>query len=1023
MKKRLTLLCTLSFLMYASLLLSQTVRGTVTDIYKVPIPGVNVVIEGRNIGAATDFDGNYEIKDVKQNDILIFSYIGFETKKEAIDGRQKIDIVLSETAQSLDEIVIVGVSMKKGDLTGAVVNIDSKTLEERPVTSINEALQGKAAGVFIQNNPSPGGDAGIKIRGNNSLQYGASPIFVIDGIITDGDFNLTNLNDVASIEVLKDASATALYGSRGANGVVVVTTKRGKSGEGQVSYKTWLGMRKFTNEDITLGAKDVFDLRIDALTNSHVANDYFSQYPNASREQFVNEALLSDNSTWFADYEKEAYAQGKSYNWLDEVTRPGVEQNHALSFSGGSDKNSYYLSFGYIDQQGAIKNSSNKRYSGRINAEQKVKPWLKVGTNTSYTKSVYTEVDGKVFSAARGANPLLPIEKYRDTLFLAWGNNWDINTENPINTLKIDKDRARTRIASANYIEVNPIEKLKIRSTFSIDQTQQEYYEYIPRDIQQAYRGSFLGQAKHNFDYSNYYQWDNSISYDTKIGKHSIAGLFSTSVSKDEFHYTNVVARDFPTDDFSYYNLGGAFDKPNFVLGSDFSASTLNSYLGRVNYNYDNRYFVTLTGRFDGSSRFASGHRWGFFPSVALSWNITNETFMENQELFDLMKLRFGYGSVGNQGIPNYAFYSLYYPSYSNGSVSFNSSGLRGTPNLTWEKQDQFNIGVDLGIFKDRLTLTAEYFDIVNSNLLMKRSLSTITGYNSAIENIGEMTNRGIELTLNGVIIKNNDFNWNVSATFSKDKNKITKLYQDVDAIYNFGGFTGTDIQRTGNFFLGESLNSIYMLEFDRIIQPEDMDYVNSLQLPGKTLQPGDILPKDQQSEGEDGYGVIDENDRVIVGKEDPKFYGGFSTEFSWKNLSLNTVFTYSYGAKKISGYYEGLMSGSGFGPAHKDMLDRWTPLNTNANIPRATYDNAQRFGPGDTSWGLQNGSYLRLSTVTLSYSIPDPVVKKIGLSNLRLYVSGNNIFTLTKYNGYDPETGDDYPASRMIVTGLDVTF
>jgi len=305
----------------------------------------------------------------------------------------------------------------------------------------------------------------------------------------------------------------------------------------------------------------------------------------------------------------------------------------------------------------------------------------------------------------------------------------------------------------------------------------------------------------------------------------------------------------------------------------------------------------------------------------------------------------------------------------------------------------------------------------------MRRTLSTISGYNATIENIGELTNRGVELAITGVVLDKKDLRWDITVNFSRDKNEITKLYQGVDAIYNFGGFTGADIQRTGNFFLGKSLNTIYMLEFDRIIQEKDMDYVNSLQLPGKTLQPGDMLPKDQQAEGEPGHGVIDANDRVIVGTQDPRFYGGFSTRLAWKNLELNSVFTYSYGAKKISTYYERLMTGTGFWPAHKDNLDRWTPTNTNTNIPRVTYDNAQRFGANETSWGLQDASYLRLSTITLSYNMPDSYMKKLGLSNVRFYVSGNNVFTLTRYKGYDPENGDWYPTARMFVAGVNINL
>lgn len=1013
----------LFFTLCSHVLFSQSIQGTVTDEEGAPLPGVNIVVQDTQQGTTTDMGGNYVLRNVPDGAVLEFSYIGFQTQTVKTEGKTTIDVVMVMDSEQLDEVVVVGASIKKGDLTGAVVNIDEEVLEERPVTSINEALQGRASGVFIQNDPSPGGNASIRIRGNNSLQYGGNPIFVVDGIIMDGDFNLTNLNDVASINVLKDASATALYGSRGANGVVVVTTKKGEKGEGSINYKTWAGVQDFTNENLTLNARDVYNLRIDALANSHVADDYFAAHPDATRQQFIEEALLGDGSNWFADYEKETYAQGKSYNWLDEVSRTGIQQNHAVSFSGGSEKSTFYMSFGYIDEKGLMQNSSNKRYTGRINAEHQLKPWIRIGTNTSYTSSVSEEVDGAVFEDARAANPLLPIERYRDTLFLAWGNNWDINAENPLNTLRIDKDRNKSKITSSNYAEITPIEGLKIRTTFAIDYLKQEYYEYIPRDIQQARRDSYLGRAIHNFDHSNYFQWDNSVTYDTNFGKHSLNAIVSTSMSRDKFDYTNVLARDFPIDDFGYYDLGGAYDKLNFELGSDFTAAALMSYLGRFNYNYDNRYYVTLTGRFDGSSRFAEGHKWGFFPSVALSWNVINEHFMNQQNLFNSLRLRLGYGSVGNQGIPNYAFFSLYNPVYSNESVSFASSGLRGTPGLTWEKQDQFNIGLDASLLNNRLTINAEYFDIVNSNLLMRRTLSRITGYSEAIENIGEMTNRGVELSLNGILVDKDDLQWNISANFSTDKNKITKLYQDVDAIYNFGGFTGNEIQRTGNFFLGESLNSIYTYEFDRIIQPEDMDYVNSLQLPGKTLQPGDILPKDQQSEGEEGHGVIDENDRVIVGKQDPKFYGGFSTGITWKSFSLNTVFTYSYGAKKISGYYESLMSGTGFGPAHTDMLNRWTPGNPDTNIPRATYDNSLRFGTGETSWGLQDASYLRLSTLTLGYNFPGSVLQQLGLSNLRVYTTGNNLHTWTKYKGYDPENGDWYPTAKMFAAGIDITF
>jgi TonB-dependent starch-binding outer membrane protein SusC len=1000
-----------------------TVQGTVRDgASGEGLPGVSIVLANdNNVGTVTDASGHYSIS-APANARLKFSYIGFVTREVAVNNQTTLNVNLAADNRQLEEVIVVGAAIKQGDLTGAVGHVGQKTLEERPVTSVNEALQGRVAGVRIQTNPEPGGNAGIKVRGNNSLQYGGNPIYVVDGVIMERDFNMINLNDVASVNVLKDASSTALYGSRGANGVVIITTKKGAKGEGKVSYDGWFGVQSFANDDITLGAQDMYDLRVDALENAaSVGGAFYTLNPNATREDFINQELLADGKLWFADYELQTIRNGKSYNWLEEVTRKSQQQNHSVSFSGGSDKGSYFLSLGLADQQGLVASSGYKRYTGRINAEQAIKPWLKVGTNTSFARSNEDLVDGSVFGVARGTNPMLPVSG--DSLYLAWGNNWDINQPNPLRSVRIARDRTKNRIFSNNFLNIEPIKDLNIRTSFSADVTDQEYNEYVPSDLQQARRDSYRGRAINNVDHMFNFQWDNSINYEKQFARHHVSALFATSMSRNQFKYVNVTARDFPTDDFGYYNLGAAFDKENFALGSGYSASSLMSYLVRGNYDYDNRYFATVTARYDGSSKFYPGQKWGLFPSVALAWNVANEAFMKNQTTFDLMKLRFGYGQVGNQAIPDYAFYSLYNPAYSNGNVSYNSTGVRGTRNLTWEKQRQTNVGIDLGLIQNRLTITADYFNIVNSNLLMRRTLSTLTGYNSAIVNIGEMTNKGVELALNALVVDARDFKWDVSANISSDKNKITKLYGDVDAVYSFGGFTGTDIQREGNFFLGKSLNTIYMWEFDRIIQESDMEYVNSLTLPGKTLQAGDILPKDQQAPGEEGHGIIDEDDRVIIGKKDPKFFGGFSSRLAWKGVSLNAVFTYSYGAKAVSGYYEGLMSGTGYGSAHKDMLDRWTPTNTNTDIPRATYDNPARFSAGETSWGIQNGSFLRLSTLTLAYDVPQTLSGKAGLSNLRVYATGNNLFLWTKYKGYDPENGDWYPTAKGMVFGLNLSF
>ncbi|SDJ88886.1 TonB-linked outer membrane protein, SusC/RagA family [Catalinimonas alkaloidigena] len=1001
----------------------QTISGQVTDAEtQEAIPGVNVVAKGTTQGTITDMEGHYSLTLPDSVTVLVFSSLGYVAQEVAINGRAVLNLSLRTDVQALDEVIIVGASLKEEDLTGAVARVTEKTLEERPVTSLNDALQGRVAGVNIQTNPEPGGNAGIKIRGTNSMQFGGSPIYVVDGVIMERDFNMINLNDIASVNVLKDASSTALYGSRGANGVVVITTKKGRKGEGKITYDGWFGGQSFANASLTLGASDMYELRVDALENAtSIGGAYYAAHPGATRQDFINDELLGEGKRWFADYELDSYRNGQSYNWLDAVTRTAYQQNHTLGFSGGSENSAYYLSLGYTDQQGLVKNSGYKRYTGRINADQSIKPWLKIGTNTSFARSEEDLVDGSVFRVASGANPLLPIQS--DSLYLAWGNNWDINMENPLRSLRIARDRTKNRIFSNNYLNINPIDGLNFRTSLSTDYIEQEYYEYVPSDLQQALRDSYRGRGIHNLDHVFNFQWDNSLTYEKYFERHTLSALVATSMSRNKFTYTNVTARDFPTDDFGYYNLGAAFDKENFALGSGYSASTLMSYLVRANYDYDSRYYLTMTARYDGSSKFAPGYKWGLFPSLSLAWNLTNEAFLQGQQRLDLLKLRFGYGSVGNQNIPDYTFYSLYNPSYSDGNVSYNSTGMRGTPNLTWEKQVQANVGIDLGFLNNRVQLTADYFNIVNSNLLMRRSLSTLTGYREAIVNIGEMTNRGVEVSLTGLILNQTDVKWSVSANLSADKNKITKLYGDVDAVYSFGGFTGTDIQREGNFFLGQSLNTIYMWEFDRIIQASDMDYVNSLVLPGKTLHPGDILPKDQQAEGEEGHGIIDQDDRVIIGKKDPKFYGGFSTEFSWKGLALNAIFTYSYGAKAVSGYYEGLMSGTGYGAAHRDMLDRWTPTHTDTRIPRATYDNASRFSSGETSWGIQDASYLRLSTLTLSYTLPNALAGRASFSNVRFYVTGTNTLLWTSYKGYDPANGDWYPTAKQLVLGLNFSL
>jgi TonB-linked SusC/RagA family outer membrane protein len=436
-----------------------------------------------------------------------------------------------------------------------------------------------------------------------------------------------------------------------------------------------------------------------------------------------------------------------------------------------------------------------------------------------------------------------------------------------------------------------------------------------------------------------------------------------------------------------------------------------------VNYNYANKYYLTGTARYDGSSKFMKGHQWGIFPSFSAAWNPTEESFMEDQQIFDQLKPRIGYGLVGNQNIDDFAFRSLYRPSVNNGQVSYVSNDRRGTEDITWEKQRQFNIGVDMGFLNNRIRFTADAFFIKNKDLLMERSLPSTTGFSKAYENIGAIENKGVEFSLNTALIDSKDLQWNFSANLSADKNKITQLYGKNDVIYNVDG--DRNIQKEGNLFLGESRNTIYIMKTGGIAQVIDMDRLNQIDWNGYKVNPGDLYPVDANDDK-----IIDQNDRVVIGSTDPKFYGGFATDVTWKNLTLNAVFNYSYGAKKLSPYYEGLITSVGNSAASVDLIDRWTPENTDAQFPRPTTGfDYNRFNASQMDFSVQKASFLRLSTLTLAYTFRNSVLDKLKLSNLRLYATGSNLFCLTDYNGYDPETGDWYPPTKMYVFGLNVSF
>jgi len=989
-----------------------TVKGTVREKSTgQPIPGVQITLKSdpKNIVTA-NAAGEFTIAVPSGSAVLTVHALGYPDIEVDVNNRASISVNMEQNgASNLDEIIVVGAVVKRHDLTGSVATVDAKTIGLTPTSDINTAIQGKVAGVYVVNSAQPGTAASIRIRGNNSLSAGVSPIYVVDGVIVGDNLNALNPDDIGSMEVLKDASATAIYGSRGANGVVLVSTKKGQRNTGQVNYNSWISWSEYARKMKFMNAQQLYNLRVDAFANGHI-----DSFPTADRQAYINQITNPSNNQVFSPYEQQTYASGKSYNWLDAVSRGGMAQDHTLDFSGGSDKGTYYLSLNYTDQKGLLKNADYKRMGARINVDQNVKSWLKVGTYTTFTHSITDVVDPSVFPSAVSANPFLPIDT-TGLYVLKYADIINSDQYNPLRSLYIKDNQYLNRLLSSSYISVTPIKDLTIRSSFSADVSNEQQYTYVPTTTGQDQRNSNHGNAiQYKMETYNL-QWDNSASYTKNFGQHRLSFLAAASMQKNTSNYNTITAYGFPNDDFGYMYLGGVTSRDKTVLASDFVTSTLMSYLGRADWAWKGKYFATATLRYDGSSKFGPTRKWGAFPSLAVGWDMGLEDFMAKFNFINHWKWRVGYGIAGNQNIPNYAIYSLYRPVYSNGGVVYQNDGRLGNPDLQWERQKQINIGTDIALLKDRLNFTADYFSINNDHLLIDGNLAPTSGYTNKVVNVGAMTNRGLEFTVDYAIVKQKDLQWNFRFTISHDANKVTKLVSS-SPIYSYGGYTGTEIQRTGNFFVGKSVNSIYSYKFSKIAQAGDSAKLSGINFGGRSIAPGNIIPVDR-----DGNGIINDADRYVVGKTDPDFYGGFGTDVTYKGFGVNVFFNYSQGLKRVSGTYEAAISSDGMSAASVDMLNRWTPTNTNTIIPRAVHGGA-RFGPGDVDKYVQNASFLRMSVLSLSYTLPKKAAKNM-FNNARIYVSGSNLMLLTKDKGYDPETGDSFPNTKSVSVGLNLSL
>ncbi len=992
----------------------KTITGAVTELSTgFTLPGVTVLEKGTLNGTVSDVQGVYSITVSDTSKLLVFSYIGMNTQEMKITETGRLNVQMENANINLNEVVVIGYgAVKKSDLTGSVASLNMEKLNAIPANSFDKKMQGRIAGVQVtQLSGQPGGATSVRIRGGNSIMAGNEPLYVIDGVIMEGQQNFSwigspaenglssiNPNDIESIEILKDASATAIYGARGANGVVIVTTKRGKMGKGTLTFNAYVGIQQKTTDINVMNASQFGKLYDDA--GFAADSNYKPLYPNPD-------------------------SLGVGTDWQKEIYRDALIMNYSLTFAGATEKTNYAVGGDYFDQDGIIYGSDFKRYSVRSNLEQQVLKRVKVGANVSVTRTeantVSTDTPGGFFpgviNTALTFSPILPV-------FDSTGNytltdpNADAWLDNPVAVTRTVQAVSKiNRVVGRAFVDWTIIPNLVFNTSIATDIYSQNQDMYTPRTV---FSGSFNdGQARYAATEFLTYIWENTLTYaNTFKEKHSLSVMGGYTFQKVQGRTFIDIATGFPNDILGYYGIENAENIP--TIYSSFGESAMESMLGRINYTFDKRYLFTVTGRVDGSSRFGSNNKYAFFPSFAFAWRLSQEKFIQDLKVVSDLKLRLSYGRSGNDRIADYSFIRT----IANTSYYFNNSFLAsgfapdnpGNNNLKWETTDQFDAGLDIGLFESRLTFTADYYYKKTNDLLFFAELPWTSGYASYIKNIGSLRNSGFEFALSSANFVN-AFKWNTDFNISFNSNRVLDLNGEELFINN-----DTYKLKIGSWAVireGEPLGSFWGLESDGIWQLAD-----AAEAAKYGAQPGDFKYVDQNNDGQ-----INADDRKIIGHALPKFFWGFGNTISFKNISLHIFFQGQHGNQILNSNRFELESGNGLSNASVDMLDRWTPDNP-GNVYARANRNADYLHMSDRY--LEDGSYVRLKTITLSYNLPAKWMNSIKIEGIKLYFTAENLLTFTKYTGFDPEVsryGQDntrmgydyggYPASRSFIFGL----
>lgn len=969
-----------------------TVQGVVKDQTGETVIGASVMEKGTTNGTITGIDGDFSL-NMSPNGTLVVSFVGYKTQEVQVKGQKQLQVVLSEDAEMLDEVVVIGYgTMKKSDLTGAVSSIGNKDIKDSPVSNLGQAIQGKISGVQIVDAGKPGDNVSIKIRGLGSINN-CDPLVVIDGVPTDLGLSSLNMADVERLDVLKDASATAIYGSRGANGVVMITTKRGTEGKGKLAVSANYSFQNATNVPSLLNAAQYAELSNDMMVNS-------GRNPNP---EWANPSEL-----------------GAGTDWMDELLRTGVMQNYTVSYSGGNEKSHYYVSGGFLDQSGIVKSVNYRRFTFQSNSDAQVLKWLKFSNNITFSADTKKSGSYNIGDALK-ALPIYPVKNEDGSWSGPDGNSeWYGSTRNPIGPTELNKSQTDGYNFLANLTaELTFTKWLKFKSTFGYDakfwfiDNFTPKYNWKPTPTEET--------SRYKSDNKSFtYLWDNYFLFDhTFAEKHRVGLMAGMSAQWNTNDYLNAQKNVFMFDNVHEMDNG----EEMYAIGGNETEWALLSYMARVNYSYEDRYLLTATIRRDGSSRFGKKHRWGTFPSVSVAWRASQEKWFPKNDYINDLKVRAGYGVTGSQAsVGNYSYLASYntsvYPfGISSGNQTALVSSTLANPYIHWEEVAQTNIGFDASLFNSRVMFSFDAYLKETRDMLVKASIPITSGFEdttTTYTNAGKVRNQGIEMSLHTINLTG-ELGWETNVTATYNKNKIKDLNSDVPYYIN-------QINNSYVTMLAKDypINVFYGYVTDGIFQNQSEVNTHAVQ-PG--AEPGDIRFRDLNNDG-----VINDSDRTVIGNPNPSWLFSMNNSLSYKGFELS-VFLQGIAGNKI--YNANNIDNTGMAAAYNqttDVLKRWQEEGTSNSMPRAVFgDPNQNTRVSDRF--VENGSYLRLKNITLSYTFPKQWLQKAQIENARLSLSCENVATITGYSGFDPEVGingidqNRYPISRTFSLGLNFNF